>query len=57
MKVILVQFDSVVSNELGHLKDIKVKLPISKTAISWLYRALPIPYSLKDRNEKGLYQL
>lgn len=33
MKVILVQFDSVFSNELGHLKDIKVKLPIDKTAI------------------------
>lgn len=54
---LLKEFDSLFSEEMGCLKDFKVKIPIDKTVSPKFCRARPVPYAIKADVEKELDRL
>ena len=54
---IISEYESVFSDELGTLKDVKIEIPIQLNVNPTFFRAHPVPYSLKDKIEKELDSL
>ena len=57
LKELLIEFDSVFVEEIRYLKDIKVKIPIEKTAIHRSCWSRPVPHAIKADAEKELHRL
>ena len=57
LKELLTEFESVFSEDMGCLKDFKVKIPMDKTMKPRFCRARPIPYAIKAGAEKELDRL
>lgn len=53
LKELLSEFKSVFSEDLGYLKDFKVKLPVGRTTTTTRFcNARPVLYALKERTKK-----
>ena len=54
---LLDQYSSLFSEELGTLKDVQVKLSVSKDAVPKFTRPRPVPYALRGAIERDLERL
>ena len=54
LKELLTEFESVFIEEMGCLKDFKVKIPMHKTMKPRFFRARPVPCAIKAGVEKEL---
>ena len=57
LKELLTEFNSVFSEEIGYLKDLKVKIPIEETAILRFCQARPVSNAIKLDEEQELDRL
>ena len=57
LKELFTELESVFSEEMGCLKDFKVKIPMDKTMKPRFCRARPVPYAIKAGVEKELDHL